>query len=149
MSASISVNPFWIENFSSSSETFKGITESLKEVSLKFKLFTSIAFEKCGIVLFDNETSIEKIKSFIRVKMNAGCPNILAIAVKTKHIHKTTYWALFKEGVTDVLCWESLFLANQVVADRIERWLTIERLLHSPKIKEMLIGNSDRWMRSL
>ncbi|HKR04881.1 MAG TPA: sigma 54-interacting transcriptional regulator [Bacteroidia bacterium] len=149
MQSSFAQKHFWIENFSDSTYELERISESLKDLLLNFKSHDPALPLKSGIILFDNETPIEKLNSFARSKLNSGCPNILAIAVKVKDIDKSTYWSLFREGVADVLCWENLFSANEVVANIIERWLTIERLLASAKVKNMLIGNSERWQRSL
>lgn len=58
-------------------------------------------------------------------------------------------WKLLEAGATDVLSWDDVSKPPSELAERFERWATVEQILHSPAVREILVGQSRAWVRVL
>lgn len=146
MALNVTTAPYLIEDLSSTPKVVQIISNALKRLVKGFQMEELNSLIKPCILIFDNETPLENIKSFIHKKIASGCNKILAIVLKSKFISKTTYLELFREGISDIYNWDLLRNAEEVIAARIERWLTVEQMINISKIKDKLIGSSERWL---
>lgn len=146
MPLNIASTPYLIEDLSSSPKVVQVISNALMRLVKGFQSTDINSIIKPCILIFDNETPLENIKVFIHKKISSGCNKILAIVLKAKFISKTTYLELFREGISDIYSWDNLRNAEEVIAGRIERWLTVEQMINISKIKDKLIGSSERWL---
>lgn len=139
----------WTEDLTSSKVICTSICKSLNNVLQNFRSFTLPESAKPGVVVFDCKCQLENVIALVQARIRNGCSCIVAIAVKTDSINHHIYCSLLRAGATDVLCWDTMEHASTVIAERIERFLTIERLITTSKISDVLIGNSARWLQSL
>src|SRR5262249_42130067 len=58
-------------------------------------------------------------------------------------------WKLLEAGATDVLNWDEISKPPSELAERFERWATIEQILHSPAVQDTLVGQSHTWIAVL
>ncbi len=141
--------PCLFEDFSSTPEILESISQEIKKIEKKFQAISHIVTNVPCLLFFNRKTPLDKVFSFLRNRKEAGNNYTISISVGKDDVDKATYWELLNEGASDVLCWESLFNASEVIVKRVERWLEIENVLQSPKIKKNIIGCSDKWLSTL
>lgn len=139
---------YWIEDFSSSAEVEAILTALNKSIAENY-IPGNDSNSKPGIILFSSATQIDQLVNCIINKKNSNAPQILAIAINCKSIDKALYWKLLQSGATDILCWDSLPFATEIISNRLNRCLSIERILNSSKIKQTIVGASEKLVRVL
>ena len=50
------------------------------------------------------------------------------------------YWQLLQNGFSDLLEWEKTYNIGEIILEKINRWIAIESLIKSDKIKKLLVG---------
>ncbi len=100
-----------------------------------------------GILLFDK--IVPALSEFLREVSHGGIERVLAIAVSRTAFHDGSDWQLLKVGASDVFAWESFANPASEVLARLERWEQIDTLVHSPVVKNNLVGQSSTWISSL
>lgn len=73
---------------------------------------------------------------------------VVALAVGTQ-VDGPECWELLRAGAADVLNWRDLPEPGSELADRFERWATIEEILHSARVRETLVGECGAWVAML
>jgi transcriptional regulator with GAF, ATPase, and Fis domain len=72
----------------------------------------------------------------------------MAVSVGGK-LNGETCWKLVEAGAADVLSWEAAVEPAAELAERIDRWATVEEIMRSPAVQESLIGQSQAWVAVL
>ena len=73
---------------------------------------------------------------------------MVALAVGAE-LNGLACWKLLEAGATDVLSWDEVSEPASELAERFERWATIEQILHSAAVQETLVGQSRAWVAVL
>jgi transcriptional regulator with GAF, ATPase, and Fis domain len=100
-----------------------------------------------GLILFsqeDDELSLRLIQ-----KSQGGERRVIAVCLDREGIPPRLVWSLLRAGASDCYSW---FQGNDPVASilaRLERWLAVDRVLHSTLVRENLVGNGRIWQRLL
>ena len=72
----------------------------------------------------------------------------MAVSVGAK-LNGERCWKLVEAGAVDVLSWEAAVEPAAELAERIDRWATVEEIMRSPAVQESPIGQSQAWVAVL
>lgn len=73
---------------------------------------------------------------------------VMAVAVGAK-LSGATCWKLVEAGAADVLSWEAAGEPAAELAERIDRWATIEEIMRSSVVQDDMVGQSRAWVTVL
>ena len=95
-------------------------------------------------VLFFSEIN-QKLFELLQELSSNGLVRVLAVALSSLALASGGVWRLLQAGASDAFAWDhSSTPAGEVVA-RLERWVSVDKLLNSPLVKNNLIGESANW----
>lgn len=137
--------PFWLENFSDpvlANKIANGITGNISE----YKMAKDSCLCKPGVIVFDSKTPLQSTLQCIYNNRKKGNAHILAVCCKSKSIDKDVFFELYKAGIDDVYCMDTLPFAEEIISDRIKRWVAVEQLLNSSSVNDKIIGKSGAWL---
>jgi transcriptional regulator with GAF, ATPase, and Fis domain len=123
------------------------VIEALQQSGLGSFRVEDIPPSGTGMILFDRETP--ELCRRLRAYGSNGLHRVLAIAVTSKGLRPGTVWNVLQAGASDMLAWDQLDDPATVVASRVERWQKIEDLMHSPLVRDNLVGQSLPWISAL
>lgn len=101
-----------------------------------------------NVLAFFEQPDDDLLAAQLQECQQMGCRTI-ALTLTEKNMPPSAYWRLLEAGADDVLVWESMVNPADVVAQRLERWEKIERILHSDLVRENLVGTSQVWLNIL
>ncbi|MGH8783562.1 MAG: sigma 54-interacting transcriptional regulator [Cupriavidus necator] len=70
---------------------------------------------------------------------------VLAISVAVDSMDSQTLWDILHTGAVDVLVWPRMPSDAGQVSARLERWQAVHALANSPRVRDLLVGNSPAW----
>lgn len=100
-----------------------------------------------GILLFQQVTPA--LIRLVYAWSRAGLHRLLLVAVDHFAFGPEGPWALLQAGAADVLVLRELRTTVAVIAERLQRWHTIDHLITTPAVRENLVGTSATWIRTL
>lgn len=106
-------------------------------------------FPIASVVLFNDATENAFLKDTISVCCSKQGQRIIAINLTERPLMQPFMWELLAVGATEVLNWRTTLNSAQIVLSKIERWLHIEKLMASPKVKAVLAGSSALWQNKV
>jgi transcriptional regulator with GAF, ATPase, and Fis domain len=125
----------------------KLVIQALHEVGLSPFRLDSNPRLGVGLIFFDRETP--GLCDCLREYSQDGLNRVLAIAVTGKGLKPGTAWNVLDAGAADIFAWDQLEAPASVVAARLERWSKVDEVLHSPLVRENLVGQSVAWTSAL
>jgi len=120
------------------------IADVLAQANVRTRAFDSSLPSGPGILLFNEAT--ELLFRFLRDVSHGGLQRILAVAASSAALTKGRSWQLLQAGASDVFAWDSCADPASVVASRLARWKAVDELLNSPRVKNILVGQSPSWI---
>ena len=95
-----------------------------------------------GLVFFDAVS--DGLCDFLREARQDGRERVLAVATASTVLSTAACWRLLESGAADVFAWDHSAAAPEVVA-RLRRWAEVDRLVGSPVVRDLLVGDSPAW----
>ena len=74
---------------------------------------------------------------------------VLAIGNGDASLTHKDMWHILKAGASDVIQWEGFERSFPHVSSRLERWMQVDMLMHSPLVQGTLVGTSSTWKKIL
>jgi transcriptional regulator with GAF, ATPase, and Fis domain len=99
-------------------------------------------------VLFFNEIN-QKLFELLRQLSCNGLVRVLAVALSSRALARGDVWRLLQAGASDAFAWDHSSTPAREVVARLERWVSVDKLLNSPLVKNNLIGESANWRLAL
>src|SRR4030095_12348324 len=98
----------------------------------------------CGVAVFEevNPSVLDGLR------LCAGHGSVLAIFICSKGLGPSDVWSIPHAGARDLLIWHDIPTAGDQVVSRLQRWDAVRRIVESPRIQNVLVGQSPQW-RSL
>jgi len=98
---------------------------------------------RSGICIFNRATP--ELRDFLQTVSRAGQDRVIAIAGSRASRDGPGHWELLQAGASDVVAWSDADLLAQQIAARLERWVSVERLLAEPTVTELVVAKSRAW----
>ena len=139
----------WIHFWRSSSATDRA---SFLDILAQCDINPSVELDELpsdpgGIVCF--ESVDPELSDFIREASDLGQRRILAVPMPGTKVDCESAWNLLRAGASDVLVETPEADLGKVVSARIDRWRTVDALVHSEVVESNLIGSSPAWIALL
>jgi DNA-binding NtrC family response regulator len=98
-----------------------------------------------GVVAFgDTAAAADRIR-----EVAGGCSaRILALSTNRGALGDRS-WGLLEAGASDVFSWHDAARSARQVAERLRRWQTIDELVDSSRVRDLLVGDSPAWQAVL
>jgi transcriptional regulator with GAF, ATPase, and Fis domain len=119
----------------------------LARLGLTLELQEPAAGDGAGVVLFSRVTG--ELCRMVREWSAGGARRLLLLAAERVAMEGGGPWPLLNAGAADVLVLSDLRDPAASVAERLQRWATIDSMLASPLLREQLVGGSQPWLRAL
>src|SRR6266568_3434329 len=119
--------------------------DALAEAGLRLHPFERDPLLAPGILFFDQ--SCEYLYETLGELSVHGLRKVLAVAISAPAMAGDGAWRLLQAGASDVLAWDRSKERSREIAQRLERWGAIERIIISPLVKENLVGGCAAWIR--
>lgn len=78
-----------------------------------------------------------------------GNSRLLMLWLGNEPLPAPVVWKVLGAGVNDVICWQGPNPAHDILINRLNRWLLIDRHVESPEVRETLSGSSILWKNTL
>lgn len=128
------------------------ITETLRKEVGDIQVVDSPDFEEgqpSGVRILLLEDIDQRHLDLLRKASVNGLERVLVIAIVDSVLPDDAIWCLLQAGASDVFAWNHSTNPGREVMHRIERWNAVDQLVHSPLVKENLIGQSPAWISVL
>ena len=102
-----------------------------------------------GLVIFDACSDWNRVLRFISESRRQKNDRIISISIDPEGIVSSKKWELLCAGSNDVIEWHHQTDPETSILARINRWITIERILKSDRVQKNLIGQSQIWLNFL
>ena len=102
-----------------------------------------------SIILFNDATDNALLEETIKGCCIQHRQRIVAISLMERPLVQPFMWELLTIGAADVLNWRTTINPTQIIISKIERWLHIEKMMASPKVKAVLAGRSGLWQNTV
>jgi transcriptional regulator with GAF, ATPase, and Fis domain len=100
-----------------------------------------------GLVVFDNVDA--ELCEMLDRDTRHGFERVLAVATSSDALGQGAVWRLLEAGAADVFAWDAMPDPAGTVAARFERYASVDALLHSPEVRDELVGGSPAWLSVL
>lgn len=114
------------------------IIELLNRQGIEVQNYSDDPSSNSGVV-FSNEVTPEICEQLRELSRN-GQIRVLACCYST--ISGNGIWQLIEAGASDVLVCSKCNLVIHEITARLQRWHTIDRIVHSPEVQNVLVGES-------
>ena len=85
-------------------------------------------------VLFFNEIN-QNLFELLRQLSSNGLVRVLAVALSSRALARGDVWRLLQAGASDAFAWDHSSTPAREVVARLERWVSVDKLLNSPLVK--------------
>ena len=85
-------------------------------------------------VLFFSEIN-QKLFELLNQVSNNGLVRVLAVALSSLTLAGGGVWRLLQAGASDAFAWDHSSTPEREVVARLERWVSVDKLLNSPVVK--------------
>ncbi|MEW6377336.1 MAG: sigma 54-interacting transcriptional regulator [Thermodesulfobacteriota bacterium] len=123
------------------------LVHSLAQEGIDASLLNSELLPGPG-VLFFGEVAPRLFEVVQEVSRN-GVDRVLAIGTSRTALPHSSDWRLLKSEASDVLVWDRFADPVAEVVVRLKRWESIDTLVHSPLVRDNLVGKSPAWVSVL
>ncbi len=138
---------FWYHIFQAD-KVFGGlpVLDGLRKAGVS-RRFCDGATSGPGVVLVGETT--DQVYRFLSDTSDRGRKRILVLLPNSSTSKNGEVWRLLQAGASDVLVWDRLLSPSHDIAERLQRWQSVEDILSSAMVKENLVGKSPAWTRVL
>ena len=98
-----------------------------------------------GIVFFDAVS--QPVCDLVRESSRNGRERVLAVATFQSALTGNSAWRLLHSGASDVFAWDHSTQPAREIAERFERWQSVDRVVSSPVVRDNLVGSNPAWIR--
>ena len=146
----------WLHTFDSTRHTdvfADQMTQALQTEGMTVSPFSLDQTSNPGLLVFSEVTP--SLCQFVRSFSRNGQQRLLAIGLQTPStsLEPNHLWQVAHAGASDVLAGEATAEAithmAQIVAARFEHWANTDRVLASPLVQHVLIGQHPAWLASV
>jgi transcriptional regulator with GAF, ATPase, and Fis domain len=123
------------------------LTKELVKHDIRIDRLDESAPSGAGICIFDEPTP--ELRVFVQIASRGGRERIIAVASDGRWAHDLSIWELLEAGASDVLVWSDPSRVAQQVRARFDRWLSVDQLIESPSVANLVVGKSNVWRDSL
>ena len=100
-----------------------------------------------GMVFFDTIT--KSLFDFLHEVSRNGIERVLAVSISSSALPGGTAWELLQAGASDAFTWNQMANPAGRVAAQFERWEQVDQIVHSPLVRNNLVGVSPAWTSTL
>ncbi|HVR21932.1 MAG TPA: sigma 54-interacting transcriptional regulator [Candidatus Polarisedimenticolia bacterium] len=100
-----------------------------------------------GIVFFDAVS--QPVCDLVRESSRNGLERVLAVATLQSVLTGNSVWRLLHSGASDVFAWDHSTQPAREIAERFERWQSVDRVVASPVVRNNLVGSNPAWISML
>jgi len=86
---------------------------------------------------------------FVQTASRGGRERIIAVASDGRSANGSSGWELLEAGASDVLVWSDPTRVAEQVRARLNRWLSVDQLIESPSVANLVVGKSNVWRGTL
>lgn len=134
----------WMHSWDGASKQYEEpLINELGRRGVTVESFRRGAPSRPGVCLF-TETAPE-LRSFVQSMSRAGLDRVIAIACSGASRDGPGHWGLLHAGASDVLVWTDPGRVARQTQARLERWLSVERLMAESAVAELVIAKSPHW----
>jgi transcriptional regulator with GAF, ATPase, and Fis domain len=138
----------WFEAFGTIDEDgLAGRLDALSRQGITLRPRSQGRIHTPGIVFFD--TISPALNLHLQRLAEAGGERILGITLRSDVREHEGVWTLLEAGASEMLAWEENTDAAAIIAARLMRWQSIDRLLDAPLVRANLIGQAKGWRSAL
>jgi transcriptional regulator with GAF, ATPase, and Fis domain len=119
------------------------VMEELARAELELKDLDSTSETAVGIVAFSHFG--KELCESLRTLSMGGHRRMLAVVQTSEAIDASATWQLLEAGAADVVAWDRTLTPAMGIAERLRRWHDIDRVISSPMVREVLVGESLTW----
>jgi transcriptional regulator with GAF, ATPase, and Fis domain len=99
-----------------------------------------------GVLFFERVNP--DLCDIVRRASRSGLERVLAVAVPGSTLSGDS-WQLLGSGASDVFAWDHFSQPAVEIASRLERWTSVDDMVHSPLVQKTLIGKNPAWISVL
>lgn len=121
----------------------RDITAALKRAGVLIDKSEPNSSVSPGILLCNDACT--QVCDFVRACTRHGLGRLLAV-IPAEAMTGATAWKLLAAGASDVLSWQTGQEPACMIADRLRRWQMVDELVESPRVREVLVGQSPVWI---
>lgn len=123
------------------------IKDSLEKEGINICAANTLPLSDLGIIFF-NKVNQQACKFLHEISQN-GLNRVLAVTISNSMLSSEHVWQLLQSGASDAFAWG--FSENPVeeITARIKRWSSIDQLISSSLVQNILIGQSPVWISAL
>ncbi len=129
-------------------DLYRVIADQLSPFHIECTLENQLTGEAPILFLLDTDAAEEQEQVMLR-EMIEQERRVIAIHAAEKKLPFYKIWHLVSMGVEDVLCFRNPAQFGQLIKSRLERWTVVDRMLHSDRVKQTLIGSCPKWRTTL
>lgn len=100
-----------------------------------------------GIVFFDAVS--QPVCDLVRESSRNGLERVLAVATFQSALTGNSVWRLLHSGASDVFAWDHSTQPAREIAERFERWQSVDSVVASPVVRDNLVGSNPAWISML
>ena len=123
------------------------LTKELIKHDIRIERLDESAPSGAGICIFGEPTA--ELLGFVQTASRAGRERIIAVASDGRWANNSSSWELLEAGASDVLVWSDPTRVAQQVRARFDCWLSVDQLIESPSVANLVVGKSNVWRDSL
>ncbi len=90
-----------------------------------------------------------EVVHWLRGVKDVGADRILVVMPPRTAVQTPALWRLMEGGAADVLQWDRADDPCATIASRLQRWSTIDDLVHSSHVARHVVGESRAWIAAL
>jgi transcriptional regulator with GAF, ATPase, and Fis domain len=123
------------------------VVHSLAQEGIDASLLDSELLPGPGVLFFSEVTP--RLFEVVQEVSRNGVDRVLAIGTSRTALPHYSDWRLLKSGASDVMIWDRFADPVAEVVVRLKRWESIDTLVHSPLVRDNLVGKSPAWVSVL
>ena len=119
------------------------LVTALRDAGLVVRELNGVPPAGPGLLLFEDLS--HQLYDVLGELSQDGQGRVLAVAMRSSVLDRTSAWRLLGAGASDVLAWDQSPDPATDVAARLERWRAVDRLVALPAVRNNLVGGSPTW----
>jgi transcriptional regulator with GAF, ATPase, and Fis domain len=119
------------------------LTKELEKHNIRVALLDQNAPRGAGLCIFGEQTL--EFRAFLQTASRGGDERIIAVAGEELFANGPSSWDLLHAGASDVLVWSDPNRVARQVRARLERWLSVDQLIETPSVANLVVGKSNVW----
>jgi len=129
------------------SSILRSALQVLQKAGLETYPLNPKALSGPGLVFFSAADA--GLYDFLKEVSRSGFERVLAVTLAPLLSAQSTAWNLLKAGASDLISLDLLLARPESVTARFARWQHIDEAIHSPLIKNAIVGSSFSWISVL